>query len=140
MYAQHHLNGAADGESYLVRGLYDSHMIRTTDGWRVEHVVEAQLREGGPRYGTGATRFTWLRAGGRQVPVMSRISATKWLRLRLVFAVGVLALLAIELTGHRSWPVLVLQVLLIVGIVITSALDLRELRGRNSAAPGPPPA
>ncbi len=74
------------------------------------------------------------------VPVMSRISATKWLRLRLAFAAGVLVLLAIELTGHRSWPVLLLQVLLIVGIVITSALDLRDLRGRRTAAPGPPSA
>lgn len=71
---------------------------------------------------------------------MPRISVTKWFRLRLAFAVGVLVLLAIELTGHRSWPVLLLQVLLIIGIVITSALDLRDLRGRRTAAPGPPSA
>ena len=71
---------------------------------------------------------------------MSRISATKWFRLRLAFAIGVLVLLAIELSGHRSWPVILLQGLLIVGIVITSALDLRNLRGGRAAAPGPPAA
>jgi uncharacterized membrane protein YecN with MAPEG domain len=45
----------------------------------------------------------------------------------------VLVLLALELTGHRPWPVLVLQVLLIAGIVITSALDFRDLRARRAA-------
>jgi uncharacterized membrane protein YecN with MAPEG domain len=64
---------------------------------------------------------------------MSRISVTPWFRLRVGFAVGVLVLLALELTGHRPWPVLVLQVLLIAGIVITSALDFRDLRARRAA-------
>jgi hypothetical protein len=66
------------------------------------------------------------------------MSATKWFRLRLAFAIGVLVLLAIELSGHRSWPLFLLQGLLIVGIVVTSALDLRELRGGRTAASGPP--
>jgi len=71
---------------------------------------------------------------------MSRIATTKWFRLRVVFAIGVLPLLAIELSGHRSWPVVLIQTLLIVGIVITSLLDLRDLRSGQAAAPGPPSA
>jgi hypothetical protein len=59
---------------------------------------------------------------------MSRVSVTKWMRLRAVFAVGVLTLLVVELLGHRSWPVVALQALLIAGIVVTSVLDLRDLR------------
>jgi hypothetical protein len=74
----------------------------------------------------------------RLVPRMSRMSATKWIRLRLAFAIGVLVLLAIELSGHRSWPLFLLQGLLIVGIVVTSALDLRDFRGGRTAASGPP--
>jgi hypothetical protein len=71
---------------------------------------------------------------------MSRISATKWFRLRLAFAVGVLALLAVELIGHRSRPVILIQAVLIGGIVVTSGLDLRDLRRRRTAASGPPSA
>jgi|SRR5665213_194057 len=73
---------------------------------------------------------------GKQVPAMSRIKATRWFRLRLAFAIGVLILLAVELTGHRSWIVVALQALLIIGIIITSALDLRDVHGRRAAGPG----
>ncbi len=69
---------------------------------------------------------------------MARASATNWFRLRVAFALGVLAVLAFELSGHRSWLVILLQALLIVGIIATSALDLRDLRRRLAAAPGPP--
>lgn len=53
---------------------------------------------------------------------------TKWFRLRVAFAVGVLALLGVELSGRKNLPVVLVQALLIVGIVVTSALDLRDLR------------
>ena len=66
------------------------------------------------------------------------ISVTKWLRLRAIFAIGVLALVGVELSGHRPWPVILLQALLIVGIVITSALDLRDIRRRTSERADPP--
>ena len=69
---------------------------------------------------------------------MERPSATKWFRLRVACAVGVLAGLAFELSGQRSWPWILLQAVLIVGIIVTSALDLRDLRSRRKATPGPP--
>jgi hypothetical protein len=69
---------------------------------------------------------------------MQRASATKWLRLRVAFALGVLALLAVELSGHRSLLVTIPQALLILGIIATSALDLRDLLRRKGAAAGPP--
>ena len=66
----------------------------------------------------------------------SRIRATRWFRLRLAFAIGVLALLVVELTGHRGLPVVIPQALLIAGIIITSVLDLRDVHGRRAAGPG----
>jgi hypothetical protein len=71
---------------------------------------------------------------------MSLIPVTKWLRLRAVFAVGVLVLVIIELTGHRSWPVVLVQALLIFGIVTTSLLDVRDLRRGRTGDPEPPSA
>jgi hypothetical protein len=68
-----------------------------------------------------------------------RVMVTKWLRLRAVFAVGVLALLVVELTtGGRNWPIVVPQAVLIVGIVITSVLDLNTIRARRHGSAGPP--
>ncbi len=69
---------------------------------------------------------------------MRRASETKWFRLRVAFALGVLVLLALELFGHRSLLVVLLQALLILGIIVTSALDLRDLRRGKAAAAGPP--
>lgn len=77
---------------------------------------------------------------GRMVAPVTRmgsIAITRWLKLRVVFAIGVLALLAIELSGHRSRPVILLQALLIVGIIVTSALDLRGLRRRRGTGSRP---
>lgn len=71
-------------------------------------------------------------------PEKSRVAATKWFRWRVALAVGVLALLAVELSGRRSWPVILIQSLFIAGIVVTSALDLRDLRRRQKAGPPPP--
>lgn len=67
---------------------------------------------------------------------MERPCATKWFRLRVACAIGVLAGLAFELSGQRSWPVILLQAVLIVGIIVTSALDLRDMRSRQKATPG----
>ena len=53
---------------------------------------------------------------------MERPSATKWFRLRVACAVGVLAGLAFELSGQRSWPWILLQAVL----------------SRRKATPGPP--
>jgi hypothetical protein len=64
---------------------------------------------------------------------MGRASMTKWFRLRVAFAVGVLALLGVELSGRKNLPVVLVQALLIVGIIVTSALDLRDLRRRRGS-------
>ena len=48
---------------------------------------------------------------------------------------GVLALLGVELSERRNWPVVLVQVLLITGIIVTSALDLRDLRHRQDEGP-----
>jgi len=52
----------------------------------------------------------------------------KWFRLRVALALGVLALLVVELSGHRTWLVVVPQALFIVGIIVTSVLDMLDLR------------
>jgi hypothetical protein len=36
MYAQHFLDDGPGGDSYLLRGSYTNHMLRTPDGWRIE--------------------------------------------------------------------------------------------------------
>ncbi len=65
---------------------------------------------------------------------MGRASMTKWFRLRVAFAVGVLALLGVELSGRKNLPPVVLvQAVLIVGIIVTSAVDLRDLRRRRGS-------
>ena len=58
----------------------------------------------------------------------------KWFRLRVAFALGVLILLVVELSGHRSWLVIVPQALFIVGIIVTSVLDIRDVRRDNPAS------
>jgi hypothetical protein len=55
----------------------------------------------------------------------------------VAFALGVLVLLAVELSGYRGLIVTFPQALLILGIIVTSALDLRDLL-RRRAADGPP--
>jgi hypothetical protein len=71
------------------------------------------------------------------MPRMGRASVTKCLRLRVAFALVVLVLLAVELSGYRGLIVTVPQALLILGIIVTSAFDLRDLL-RRRAADGPP--
>ncbi|MGW3351590.1 nuclear transport factor 2 family protein [Nonomuraea rubra] len=40
MYAQHLLEGAEGGDFFLLRGSYTNHMLRTTNGWRIERLVQ----------------------------------------------------------------------------------------------------
>jgi hypothetical protein len=49
----------------------------------------------------------------------------------VVFAVAVLTLLVYELFGRRHWPVGFVQAVLIIGIIVTSALDLRDIGHRQ---------
>jgi hypothetical protein len=40
MYAQHYKKGAPGGDFYLMRGSYDNHMVRTTDGWKITRLIQ----------------------------------------------------------------------------------------------------
>jgi hypothetical protein len=62
---------------------------------------------------------------------MEPIRRTRWLRARIACAVGVLVLLVVELTGHQSLPIEVVQLTLVGGIVVTSVLDVVDLRRRR---------
>ncbi|MFD9670007.1 nuclear transport factor 2 family protein, partial [Rhodococcus sp. NPDC059968] len=39
MYAQHYREGA-EGGFFLLRGSYTNHMLRTSDGWRIESLTQ----------------------------------------------------------------------------------------------------
>jgi len=56
---------------------------------------------------------------------------TRWLRLRAVFAVVILVLVIEELVGPRVWPAVLVQVIGIIGVVITSALDVHDIRRKR---------
>ena len=40
MYAQHHDEDSDGGDLFLLRGSYTNHMLRTSDGWRIERLVQ----------------------------------------------------------------------------------------------------
>jgi hypothetical protein len=40
MYAQHHIEHSDGKELILLRGSYTNHMLRTTDGWRIERLIQ----------------------------------------------------------------------------------------------------
>ena len=40
MYAQHHDGDSDGGALFLLRGSYTNHMLRTSDGWRIERLVQ----------------------------------------------------------------------------------------------------
>jgi hypothetical protein len=63
---------------------------------------------------------------------------SRWLRIRAGLAVVVVALVIVELTGHRSWPVALVQGICIIGIIITVALDLWDIYKRRVTRRGPP--
>jgi hypothetical protein len=46
----------------------------------------------------------------------------------VAFAIGVLVLLVVELSSRRTWLVVVPQALFIVGIIVISVLDMRDVR------------
>jgi hypothetical protein len=63
---------------------------------------------------------------------------SKWVWIRAGLAVVVVALVILEVTGHRSWPVVLIQGMCIVGIIITVVLDLRDIvRRRRARGSGP---
>ena len=47
MFAQHLLEGADNGDYYLLRGSYTNHMLRTADGWRIERILQHRSWEYG---------------------------------------------------------------------------------------------
>lgn len=40
MYAQHYTEGFESGTSFLLRGSYTNHMVRASDGWRIERLTQ----------------------------------------------------------------------------------------------------
>jgi hypothetical protein len=40
MYAQHYLEGSDGADFLLLRGSYTNHMLRTSDGWRIESLTQ----------------------------------------------------------------------------------------------------
>jgi hypothetical protein len=40
MYAQHHLEGAEHEELLILRGSYTTHLVRASDGWRIEGLIQ----------------------------------------------------------------------------------------------------
>lgn len=40
MYAQHHEEESDGGDLFLLRGSYTNHMLRTSEGWRIERLVQ----------------------------------------------------------------------------------------------------
>ena len=40
MFAQHHLEGAEGGDTYVMRGWYENHVVRARDGWKIEKLVQ----------------------------------------------------------------------------------------------------
>ena len=40
MFAQHYLEGAEGGDTYIMRGSYENHVVRTRDGWKIEKLVQ----------------------------------------------------------------------------------------------------
>ena len=61
--AQHVFQGAPGGDHYLVAGTYEDRLIRTPDGWRIEHrTLRASWNDGNAGvFAAGAER---LAAGG----------------------------------------------------------------------------
>jgi ketosteroid isomerase-like protein len=39
---QHVLEGTEGGDNYIVGGYYEDHLVRTSEGWRIEHRVMEQ--------------------------------------------------------------------------------------------------
>jgi hypothetical protein len=40
MYAQHYAEGSERGGFFLLRGSYTNHMVRSSDGWRIERMIQ----------------------------------------------------------------------------------------------------
>ena len=47
MYAQHLIADSPNGEFYLLRAWYRDHLVRTSDGWRIERIDSRQRWEDG---------------------------------------------------------------------------------------------
>ena len=65
MYAQHYLEGSEGGDFFLLRGSYTNHMRRTSDGWRIERLIQhASWSDGNQNALTEATARSERRACG----------------------------------------------------------------------------
>jgi len=62
---------------------------------------------------------------------MERRTRPRWFNLRVVSVLVVVGLLIFDLLVRRYWFVSLVQGVLVIGIIVTSVLDLRDLRHRD---------
>jgi len=62
---------------------------------------------------------------------MERRTRPRWFNLRVVSVVVVVGLLVFDLLVRRYWFVSLVQAVLVIGIIVTSVLDLRGMRHRD---------
>lgn len=62
---------------------------------------------------------------------MERRTRPRWFNLRVVSVLVVVGLLIFDLLVRRYWFVGLVQAVLVIGIIATSVLDLRDLRHRD---------
>ena len=62
---------------------------------------------------------------------MERRTRPRWFNLRVVSVLVVVGLLVFDLLVRRYWFVSLVQAVLVIGIIVTSVLDLRDLRHRD---------
>ncbi len=62
---------------------------------------------------------------------MKRGSRPRWFRLRVVYALALVALIAAEISSRRYRLAGIVQLVLIVGIIIASFVDVRGMFRKN---------
>jgi hypothetical protein len=67
MYAQHYLEGSEGGDFFLLRGSYTNHLLRTSDGGRIESLTQrVSLSDGNQNALTEATARSHAKPRGRR--------------------------------------------------------------------------
>ncbi len=71
------------------------------------------------------------RSNQSQGSMMERGPRPRWFGARVAFALAVVALVAVELTSRRYRLAGIVQAVLIVGVIVASVVDIREIFHRN---------
>lgn len=100
-----------------------SRRARLRSGQRCHRALESPVRS---RQATGCTVTRQPANRIRGQFEMLHSAATRSFSAQVVLALAVLAILGLELAGHREWILAFLPALFIVGVA-TSVLDIREI-------------